>query len=476
MDDENLKCVVQHHCTDLIEAFKQNLVYFANEFWSCNVITRAAKDNLLDPSKGGADLRASNLVSSICNTLSPLQNRSEQYEYMKFVLDMLEKAGESPLATSMRTELASMGVDIPPLYANPMPDVRDRQFNTEPVGNEYTVPHMYETQKRKRNESIVPTFQANMQPQTDSASSVVPPTTKVDRKVSFSKSDSVISYHTPYKQEYTNKFPLPETQPHDNEDQHPTSTGNTSRPYSEQCDGPSLNGTQQSLDKLHMQEQKDIYNRLIAKYEQEIKDLRSSLEERNQRLQEKTDLERTEVINSKLIARYEQENKDLRSSLEERDQRLQEKTDLERTEAINSKLIARYEQENKDLRSSLEERDQRLQEKTDLERTEAINSKLIARYEQENKDLRSSLEERDQRLQEKTDLERTEAINSNLIARYEQENKDLKTRLDQLQVRLIETQERQRQRDSLLYHIGIAVIAVIAVFFTFVCYNYFSRR
>ena len=356
---ENLKCVVRHHSVGLINVFKQDLVGFTNELWSYSIITGAVKDNILDSSKGGVDLRASNLLSSICNTLSPLQNRSEQYVYMKFVLDMLEKAGESPLATSMRTELASMGVDIPPLYANPMPDVRDRQFNTEPVGNEYTVPHMYETQKRKQNESIVPTFQPNVQPQTDSASSVVPPTTKVDRKVSFSKSDSVISYQTPYKQEYTNKFPLPETQPHDNEDQHLTSTGTTTRPYSEQFDGPSLNGTQQSLDKLHMQEQKDIYNRLITKYEQEIKDLRSSLKER------------------------------------------------------------------------------------------------------------------DQRLQEKTDLERTEATNSKLIARYEQENKDLKSRLDQLQVkydRLIETQERQRQRDSLLYR------AVIAVSIAFVCYNYFSRR
>ena len=357
---ENLQRVVQHHSVRLINVFKQDLVGFTNELWSYSIITGAVKDNILDSSKG-VDLRASNLVTSICSTLSPLQNLSQQYAYMKFVLDMLEKAGESTLATSMRTELASMGVDIPPLYAIPMPDVRDRQFNTEPVGNEYTVPHMYETQKRKRDEQIVPTFPLNVQPQTDSASSVVPPTTKV-RKVRFSKSDSVISYQTPYNQEYTNKFPLPETQPHDNEDQHPTSTGTTSRPYSEQFDGPSLNGTQQSLDKLHMQEQKDIYNRLISKYEQEIKDLRSSLEERNQRLQEKTD------------------------------------------------------------------------------------------------------------------LERTEATKSILIARYEQENKDLKTRLDQLQVnndRLIETQERQRQNYSLLYHIGIVVIAVS---FTFVCYNYFSRR
>ena len=313
---ENLKCVVQHHSVELINVFKQDLVGFTNQLWGYSIITEAVKDNILDSSKGGVDLRASNLVSSFCNTLSPLKNLSQQYAYMKFLLDMLEKAGESTLATSMRTELTNMDVDIPPLYANPMPDVRDRPFNTEPVGNEYTVPHMDETLKRKRDEPIVPAFPPNVQPQ-NSASSVVPPTTNVVRKVSFSKSDSVISYHTPYKQEYTNKFPLPETQPHDNEDQHPTSTGTTSRPYSEQFDGPSLNETQQSLDKLHMQEQKDIYNRLITKYEQEIKDLRSRLEERDQRLQEKTDLDRTEATNSKLIARYEQENKDIKTRLDQ---------------------------------------------------------------------------------------------------------------------------------------------------------------
>ena len=152
MGDKNLKCVVQHHCTDLIEVFKQNLVHFANEFWSCNVITGAAKDNLLDPSKGGADLRASNLVSSICNTLSSLRNIRAQSVHMLFLLSILEKADELTLATNMRIQVAQMGIDLPPPYGTPVSDhdINEREFHDDYV---YGVDPVYESRKRG---SIVP--------------------------------------------------------------------------------------------------------------------------------------------------------------------------------------------------------------------------------------------------------------------------------------------------------------------------------
>ena len=152
MDDENLKCVVQHHSTDLIEVFKQNLVHFANEFWSCNVITGAAKDNLLDPSKGGADLRASNLVSSICSTLSSLRNIRAQSVHMLFLLSILEKADELTLAKNMRIEVAKMGIDLPPHWSTRVSD-HEREFHDDYV---YGVDPVYESRKRGSGPFIVP--------------------------------------------------------------------------------------------------------------------------------------------------------------------------------------------------------------------------------------------------------------------------------------------------------------------------------
>ena len=130
---QNLKCVVQHHSVGLINVFKQDLVGFANELWGNGAITEAVKDGILDSSKGGVDLRASNLVSSICKSLSVLQNLSGQsVHHMTCLLHVLEKAGESILANNMRIELASMGVDLPPYYsATSISETSDKREESE---------------------------------------------------------------------------------------------------------------------------------------------------------------------------------------------------------------------------------------------------------------------------------------------------------------------------------------------------------
>ena len=129
---QNLKCVVQHHSVGFINVFKQDLVWFANELWGNDAITEADKDGILDSSKGGVDLRASNLVSSICRSLSVLQNFSGQSARMTCLLHVLEKAGESVLANSMRTELANMGVHLPPFYsASSTSETSDKREESE---------------------------------------------------------------------------------------------------------------------------------------------------------------------------------------------------------------------------------------------------------------------------------------------------------------------------------------------------------
>ena len=75
---------------------------------------------------------------------------------MVFLLSILEKADELTLATNMRTELAKMGIDLPPHYSTPVSDhdVKEREFYSEQVeimnhdDYVYGVDPVYESRKR----------------------------------------------------------------------------------------------------------------------------------------------------------------------------------------------------------------------------------------------------------------------------------------------------------------------------------------
>ena len=490
MGDKNLKCVVQHHCTDLIEVFKQNLVHFANEFWSCNVITGAAKDNLLDPSKGGADLRASNLVSSICSTLSSLRNIRAQSVHMLFLLSILEKADELTLATNMRIEVAKMGIDLPPRWSTPVSDhdIKEREFYSEQVeitnhdDYVYGVDPVYESRKRGSGPFIVP-------PRTRQPKHVVLLTNSSLRH--SHKTDPVIPYnagtlgrgHPFHEREFSkNHFPLSpvpesETQPHTTKNTrllHPKSSVGCTEQHDGQTQG-SLDKSRQYWDKLHVQEQKEICNGLlIMNYKEEIVDLKKRLAEKDEQIQQHNIYDRIEAEHRNIIAKYELEIKDLRSRLEEREQTVrqqQEKT------AEHDKMIIRYELEIKDLRTRLEEREQ---ERTESEKTEATYNKLIGRYEQEAKDLQTRLHQlqvkydvlmedkvnEKQRKEKENLINETDAILLEREKRFETQELDrnrlLKERERQLETREQERKSlvKERQIYSLIFHIVIVIITL----------------
>ena len=144
-----------------------------------------------------------------------------------------------------------------------------------------------------------------------------------------------------------------------------------------------------------------------------------------------------------MISRYELEIKDLRTRLEEREQ---ERTESEKTEATYNILIGRYEQEGKDLQTRLHQ----LQVKYDVLMEDKVNEKQ--RKEKEN-----LINERDAILLERERRFETQELDRNRL---------LKERERQLETRERERKSlvKERQIYSLIFHIVIVIITLLWYF------------
>ena len=143
----NLKVVIQHHSTQLVETFKRDLVGFSNGLWQCGIVTETVKDSTLDTSKGDEYLRASNLVSCVSKTISPL-DEMKQIDHMKQLLKILEREAEGGLADCMRKEIKRIsGVLIPPTFTNPtVEDSMNRYNQSEPANMQYYLEYSEEAE------------------------------------------------------------------------------------------------------------------------------------------------------------------------------------------------------------------------------------------------------------------------------------------------------------------------------------------
>ncbi len=124
----DLKVVVKHHGTSLLEAFKKNIVGYSNCVWGAEIISDAVKNRILSSNTEVAQ-QASDLLSNVSTAFACASDIQIQTEYIKELFKFLESEGENQIVKSMRCELlTSFGIDIPSFYGNPSSDQGSRLY------------------------------------------------------------------------------------------------------------------------------------------------------------------------------------------------------------------------------------------------------------------------------------------------------------------------------------------------------------
>ena len=138
--------VIKEHVTDLIRAFKDDLLYYANELWRKHLITEPLKNCVLEETTNmPPDLRANKLFIGVYTTIKSQTNElNSKKAHVYRLISVLNEKGEN-IAKKMKKQLREKCVD----------------FFSEPVrGNEMS-PFSYQTEDfpdggNKTRSSFVP--------------------------------------------------------------------------------------------------------------------------------------------------------------------------------------------------------------------------------------------------------------------------------------------------------------------------------
>ena len=86
---------------------------YATNLWSREIITDAVKENVLDPSKGGKEERASSLFTALYNAVK-VAEPTKQTVHMIRLVGILEDVGGTQIGAVLRGDLADFDIHIPP--------------------------------------------------------------------------------------------------------------------------------------------------------------------------------------------------------------------------------------------------------------------------------------------------------------------------------------------------------------------------
>ena len=149
--------VIREHVTDLIDVFKNNLVFYANELWSKRLIPQSVRDNVLDQSSGlPSDRRADRLFSNIHNTVKSELNESNKKVHILSLILILENIDQKPLALKLRNRLKGIGIGV---ISEPVRGSENTSFYNDQHRMSYQiddVPEVSTTYSKKSTISVPP--------------------------------------------------------------------------------------------------------------------------------------------------------------------------------------------------------------------------------------------------------------------------------------------------------------------------------
>lgn len=342
---------IREHATELIDVFKNDLVFYANELWSKHLILKSVRDNVLDQTSGMAsDRRADRLFSSIHNTVKSELN-SNKKAHIFCLISILEKIDQKPLALKLRNRLKGIGIDV---ISEPVRGTENTSFYNDQHRLSYQidgVPEMSTSNSKK------------------STMSVPPPVVPLPPNMVSPEPESIIRQH------HTDGIELDMYSRFSQESDQKASYFTVQSVPATNSIVPILNGHQQFQDTksqqifVHWQLREELagLNRSFATYKSFIETVMKTEREDKAKAQEelkrkcKEELqEKKDVIQQKegKISELEQE---LKTKAQEREQQL-ERRHNERHEKLESLLSLELEKKHNELLSHL------INHQTELER------------------------------------------------------------------------------------------------------------
>ncbi len=325
----DLKVVVKHHGTSLLEAFKKNIVGYSNCVWGAEIISDAVKNRILSSNTEVAQ-QASDLLSNVSTAFASASDIQIQTEYMNILFRFLESEGENKIVKSMRDELhTSFHIDIPSFYGNPSSD-QARQY-----------PHsdtMLDAENYLSKSEIAFNMDSNV-PEPHKLVGIPPPTGAAQRYGQsrqsmvlpgdqsnghrFEQSDPTTSYRK-FSQRNPRRATVPTVvglyqAPHTHTRPHAAN----SSPSMSSFDGDG-HPDQLSESSSHYEEQKYLCNIiLIKKFDEENRELKKMLEDKNKEIMTLKDehLTRVHQLNEQI--------ENLRCDVKEKGNMLQKVSNME---------------------------------------------------------------------------------------------------------------------------------------------------
>ena len=104
--------IIKKRSDSLNVLFKDALVDCATKLWKYDIITDAVRANVLDPSKGGKEERASNLFTALYNAVK-VADLANQTVHMIRLVEISEDVGGTQIGAVLRKDLAGFDIQIP---------------------------------------------------------------------------------------------------------------------------------------------------------------------------------------------------------------------------------------------------------------------------------------------------------------------------------------------------------------------------
>ena len=124
--------IIKKRSDSLNLLFKDALVDYANKLWKYDIITDAVRENVLDPSKGGKEERASSLFTALYNAVK-VADLANQTVRMINLVESLEDVSGAQIGAVLRKDLADLDVQIPLRMKRPVIVSDHNGYHSEPA-------------------------------------------------------------------------------------------------------------------------------------------------------------------------------------------------------------------------------------------------------------------------------------------------------------------------------------------------------
>ena len=481
----NLKVVVKHHSTSLLEAFKKNIVGYSNCVWGVDIISDAVKNRILSSNIDVAQ-QASDLLSNVSTAFASASDVPIQTDYMKELFRFLESEGENKIVKSMREELhISFHIDIPSFYGTPSDQGSrhyphfDPMFDDENYLSQSEIAYNIDSDVPEPHKLVgIPPPTGAAQYGRQSQSMVLPGDQSNGRH--FEQSDPIIS-NRKFNQRNRGQRRVTEpavvglyraplrthTRPH---------ASNSSPSVSFDGDG---HHDQLSESSSHYEEQKYLCNIvLIKKYDEENRELKKTLEDKNKEILalKNEHMTRVHELNEQI--------KNLRCDVRDKGDMLQKVSDMElkllnqdeKSESLHTKIAEELNSFKKEYQAMLDR--QQTNDGRELKKRMEEKKKEINALKREHQTHVDQLNRQIEKLQcvvtDKEELVRKIANIEKKLAKQEDNAENLHSKmakeLDAFKVEyLCDRLKEANSRSKLDYLIVSVVFLVFIVLFILVC-------